>query len=362
MCPSTQGRGQFRINGTGLPARSTLEPPQRKYIPNPHRPSNPFSATDQADWIKNPYPDPSSDSGSDMKHPGRSQSTRRKGAPAPLPPPARRSRAATDMRHSKIDGGGGGGSTAASAATGSTSTSPPRSGPAMTSIGLRAAGTGTGGVVTAGSNTSNTTNTMIPTTGLISPLSTSLPSPPLSKPVPLTSNTKTMLPSASTSTAVTNNNDGVGDDDDDPWSIRRTNPDGGKGGGGSKKMGNAPPSSTAAAAVPGDIKRKPAPPSVPKKPAVLRSPTGSLSPQTGSALGNIVADRRSKNVPGPNHNGVYDGDDDDGGGGARRDGGGKSKESKDRDYQHDQGQSHGLVDQHHGEEMKKLDGRWEALL
>ena len=35
----------------GLPARSTVAPPEKGYVPNPQRPSNPFTPTPQPDWI-----------------------------------------------------------------------------------------------------------------------------------------------------------------------------------------------------------------------------------------------------------------------------------------------------------------------
>lgn len=36
----------------GMPARSTLKPPSANHVPNPNRPSNPFSASPESDWIK----------------------------------------------------------------------------------------------------------------------------------------------------------------------------------------------------------------------------------------------------------------------------------------------------------------------
>jgi hypothetical protein len=40
------------------PARSALKPPQSGAIPNPNRPSNPFSVSDEPDWVTVPRPAP----------------------------------------------------------------------------------------------------------------------------------------------------------------------------------------------------------------------------------------------------------------------------------------------------------------
>lgn len=36
----------------GMPAQSTLQPPSKGLIPNPKRPSNPFAASEELDWVK----------------------------------------------------------------------------------------------------------------------------------------------------------------------------------------------------------------------------------------------------------------------------------------------------------------------
>jgi hypothetical protein len=38
----------------GQPARSALQPPQKGFIPNPNRPSNPYIPTDEPDWVTVP--------------------------------------------------------------------------------------------------------------------------------------------------------------------------------------------------------------------------------------------------------------------------------------------------------------------
>ncbi|PMD18372.1 hypothetical protein NA56DRAFT_661621 [Hyaloscypha hepaticicola] len=35
----------------GQPARSALKPPQQGVIPNPNRPSDPYTLTDEPDWV-----------------------------------------------------------------------------------------------------------------------------------------------------------------------------------------------------------------------------------------------------------------------------------------------------------------------
>lgn len=42
----------------GMPARSTLKPPNDNHVPNPARPSNPFSPSNEPDWVKVERPDP----------------------------------------------------------------------------------------------------------------------------------------------------------------------------------------------------------------------------------------------------------------------------------------------------------------
>lgn len=42
-----------KTNGSsGLPARSSLQPPSINHVPNPDRPSNPFSVTTQPEWVE----------------------------------------------------------------------------------------------------------------------------------------------------------------------------------------------------------------------------------------------------------------------------------------------------------------------
>lgn len=56
--PASSDRRRWWLDN-GLPARSILVPPGPRSSPNPHRPSNPFAATKEADWVDG-SPSPSS--------------------------------------------------------------------------------------------------------------------------------------------------------------------------------------------------------------------------------------------------------------------------------------------------------------
>lgn len=48
--PASSDRGKWWLDN-GQPARSTLKPPQAGLVPNPSRPSNPYTVTDEPDWV-----------------------------------------------------------------------------------------------------------------------------------------------------------------------------------------------------------------------------------------------------------------------------------------------------------------------
>lgn len=48
--PASSDRRKWWLDN-GQPARSTVKPPQNGLIPNPRRPSNPYSLTDEEDWV-----------------------------------------------------------------------------------------------------------------------------------------------------------------------------------------------------------------------------------------------------------------------------------------------------------------------
>ena len=49
--PASSDRRKWWLDN-GVPARSTVQPPSRNHVPNPSRPSNPYSATNEPDWVK----------------------------------------------------------------------------------------------------------------------------------------------------------------------------------------------------------------------------------------------------------------------------------------------------------------------
>ncbi|TAQ88403.1 hypothetical protein B7494_g3278 [Chlorociboria aeruginascens] len=56
--PASSDRRKWWLDNS-QPARSTLKPPHKGDIPNPNRPSNPFSPTDEPDWVTVPRMPPS---------------------------------------------------------------------------------------------------------------------------------------------------------------------------------------------------------------------------------------------------------------------------------------------------------------
>jgi hypothetical protein len=55
--PASSDRRKWWLDN-GQPARSNLGPPQKGFIPNPNRPSNPYTPTDEPDWVTVPRPEP----------------------------------------------------------------------------------------------------------------------------------------------------------------------------------------------------------------------------------------------------------------------------------------------------------------
>ncbi|CAG8977672.1 hypothetical protein HYALB_00006622 [Hymenoscyphus albidus] len=55
--PASSDRGKWWLDN-GQPARSIIQPPQPGLIPNPDRPSNPYTPTDEPDWVKVPRVQP----------------------------------------------------------------------------------------------------------------------------------------------------------------------------------------------------------------------------------------------------------------------------------------------------------------
>lgn len=53
--PASSDKRKWWLDG-GQPARSAIKPPQDGLIPNPSRPSNPYSITDEPDWVTVPRP------------------------------------------------------------------------------------------------------------------------------------------------------------------------------------------------------------------------------------------------------------------------------------------------------------------
>ncbi|KAI9814751.1 MAG: inositol polyphosphate 5-phosphatase [Pycnora praestabilis] len=51
--PASSDRRKWWLDN-GLPARSNIQAPGEEYVPNPQRPSNPFSQTTEPDWIQKP--------------------------------------------------------------------------------------------------------------------------------------------------------------------------------------------------------------------------------------------------------------------------------------------------------------------
>jgi hypothetical protein len=76
--PASSDRRKWWLDN-GMPAQSTLRAPGNGYIPNGKRPSNPFTPSDEPDWIKVDRPAPP---------PSRTDSTR--SIPTPRPPAARK--------------------------------------------------------------------------------------------------------------------------------------------------------------------------------------------------------------------------------------------------------------------------------
>jgi hypothetical protein len=55
--PASSDNRKWWLDG-GQPARSTIKPPQNGLIPNPNRLSNPYSISDEPDWVTVPRPPP----------------------------------------------------------------------------------------------------------------------------------------------------------------------------------------------------------------------------------------------------------------------------------------------------------------
>ncbi|TVY50870.1 Inositol-1,4,5-trisphosphate 5-phosphatase 1 [Lachnellula cervina] len=51
--PASSDRGKWWLDN-GNPAKSTIKPPQNGLIPNPNRPSNPYTPTEEPDWVTVP--------------------------------------------------------------------------------------------------------------------------------------------------------------------------------------------------------------------------------------------------------------------------------------------------------------------
>jgi len=51
--PASSDRRKWWLDN-GQPARSSIKPPQNGFVPNPNRPSNPYTPTDEPDWVTVP--------------------------------------------------------------------------------------------------------------------------------------------------------------------------------------------------------------------------------------------------------------------------------------------------------------------
>lgn len=90
--PASSEKKRWWIEG-GVPARSTVRPPGNDFVPNPARPSNPFSPTGAPDWVRKPLP---AQQQSAPPLPTRNSSLSTRGQQMPImdsrpPPPASRS-------------------------------------------------------------------------------------------------------------------------------------------------------------------------------------------------------------------------------------------------------------------------------
>ncbi|TKX25203.1 inositol-1,4,5-trisphosphate 5-phosphatase-like protein [Elsinoe australis] len=88
--PPSSDKRKWWLDG-GMPARSTVKPPADAMVPNPKRPSNPYTASAEPDWVKveRPSPSPKPAAPPPRRIPARSDSTRSVEAPRRrnLPPP-----------------------------------------------------------------------------------------------------------------------------------------------------------------------------------------------------------------------------------------------------------------------------------
>ena len=95
----------------GMPARSTVKPPSRNHVPNPSRPSNPYSPTSEPDWVKVEKPaSPPSRPSSIYSNVSQASQAKRDSVPRNLPPPLSSEGTAPQKppRPPPLDGGAGG--------------------------------------------------------------------------------------------------------------------------------------------------------------------------------------------------------------------------------------------------------------
>ncbi|KAE8446903.1 hypothetical protein EG329_011534 [Mollisiaceae sp. DMI_Dod_QoI] len=72
--PASSDKRKWWLDG-GQPARSAIKSPQNGMIPNPNRPSNPYSITDEPDWVTVPRPPPPRGSRNTSQPPTNSRSS-----------------------------------------------------------------------------------------------------------------------------------------------------------------------------------------------------------------------------------------------------------------------------------------------
>ena len=88
---------------TGVPAQSDLQPPKADSVPNPRRPSNPFSLTKEQDWISSAKLHSTTGS---LRHAAKSATAQVEQSSNSFLPPARRSRDRSRQRDSSQNSDG----------------------------------------------------------------------------------------------------------------------------------------------------------------------------------------------------------------------------------------------------------------
>ena len=86
--PASSDRRKWWLDN-GMPARSTVKPPSNGYVPNPTKPSNPFSPSSEPDWVKVDKPNGLPSRSTSVASASASSRVRSEAATRKLPPMSR---------------------------------------------------------------------------------------------------------------------------------------------------------------------------------------------------------------------------------------------------------------------------------